>query len=289
MQYPRRLMKISVIGTGYVGLVAAAVFADFGNDVLCADIDAAKIASIRAGKLPIFEPGLQPLVEHNIAAGRLRFTTSNAEAAVHGDIIFLAVGTPTLGSDSAADLSFLFQAAAEIGRNLVRPAIIVDKSTVPVGTAERVSRIVAEQTKQPFVVVSNPEFLKEGAAVDDFMRPDRIVVGAADERAVQLMRALYAPFQRNHEKLLIMDLRSAELTKYAANAMLATRICPAEVSRVALSASSRLRIWSSISLVGSAPGDSRQMSGHLLWLSVHARSMLSGTLSTKRWPSASAM
>jgi UDPglucose 6-dehydrogenase len=217
-------MKISVIGTGYVGLVAAAVFADYGNDVLCADIDAAKIEGIKNGKLPIFEPGLQPLVEHNIAAGRLHFTTSNAEAAVHGDIIFLAVGTPTLGSDSAADLSFLFAAAAEIGRHLARPAIIVDKSTVPVGTAERVGRIVAEQTKQPFVVVSNPEFLKEGAAVDDFMHPDRIIIGTTDEQARHALHRLYQPFCRTNDRILFMDARSAELTKYACNAYLAARI-----------------------------------------------------------------
>jgi UDPglucose 6-dehydrogenase len=224
MQYPRHPMKISVIGTGYVGLVAAAVFADFGNDVLCADIDAAKIESIRQGKLPIFEPGLQPLVEHNVAAGRLRFTTSNAEAAVHGDIIFMAVGTPTLGSDGAADLSFLYTAAAEVGRNIQRHAIIVDKSTVPVGTAERIARIVGEQTKVPFVVVSNPEFLKEGAAVDDFMHPDRIIIGTTDEHARQTLHRLYQPFCRTNDRMIFMDARSAELTKYACNAYLAARI-----------------------------------------------------------------
>ncbi len=217
-------MKISVIGTGYVGLVAAAVFADFGNDVLCADIDAAKIESIRQGKLPIFEPGLQPLVEHNVAAGRLRFTTSNAEAAVHGDIIFMAVGTPTLGSDGAADLSFLYQAAAEIGRHIDRHTIIVDKSTVPVGTAERITRIVGEQTKVPFVVVSNPEFLKEGAAVDDFMHPDRIILGTTDDHARQVLHRLYQPFCRTNDRMIFMDARSAELTKYACNAYLAARI-----------------------------------------------------------------
>ncbi len=217
-------MKISVIGTGYVGLVAAAVFADFGNDVLCADIDAAKIESIRNGKLPIFEPGLQPLVEHNVAAGRLRFTTSNAEAAVHGDVIFMAVGTPTLGQDGAADLSFLYQAAAEVGRNIERQTIIVDKSTVPVGTAERITRIVGEQTKVPFVVVSNPEFLKEGAAVDDFMHPDRIIIGTTDEHARQVLHRLYQPFCRTNDRMIFMDARSAELTKYACNAYLAARI-----------------------------------------------------------------
>jgi UDPglucose 6-dehydrogenase len=216
-------MKISVIGTGYVGLVAAAVFADYGNEVLCADIDAAKIETIKAGKIPIYEPGLQPLVEHNIQAGRLRFTTSNAEAAVHGDVVFLAVGTPT-AHDGAADLSFLYQAAAEIGRHITRPTIIVDKSTVPVGTAERITRIIGEQTKVPFNVVSNPEFLKEGAAVDDFMHPDRIIIGTDDPHAREVLHRLYQPFCRTSDRILFMDARSAELTKYACNAYLAARI-----------------------------------------------------------------
>lgn len=216
-------MKISVIGTGYVGLVAAAVFADYGNDVLCADIDAAKIESIKAGKIPIFEPGLEPLVEHNMQAGRLRFTTSNAEAAVHGDVIFLAVGTPT-GPDGAADLTYLYQAAAEIGRHLTRPAIVVDKSTVPVGTAERLARVFAEQTKVPVTVVSNPEFLKEGAAVDDFMHPDRVIIGTDDPHARDVLHRLYQPFCRTNDRIFFMDARSAELTKYACNAYLATRI-----------------------------------------------------------------
>lgn len=216
-------MKISVIGTGYVGLVAAAVFADYGNDVLCADIDAAKIEMIKAGKIPIFEPGLEPLVAHNIEAGRLRFTTSNAEAAVHGEVIFLAVGTPT-GSDGSADLSYLYQAAAEIGRHITRPTVIVDKSTVPVGTSERIARVVSEQTKVPFTVVSNPEFLKEGAAVDDFMHPDRVVIGTDDPHAREVLHRLYQPFCRTNDRILFMDARSAELTKYACNAYLATRI-----------------------------------------------------------------
>jgi UDPglucose 6-dehydrogenase len=216
-------MKISVIGTGYVGLVAAAVFADYGNDVLCADIDASKIDMIKAGKIPIFEPGLEPLVEHNIQAGRLRFTTSNAEAAVHGEVIFLAVGTPT-SHDGAADLSFLYQAAAEIGRHITRPTIIVDKSTVPVGTAERIARVIGEQTKVPFTVVSNPEFLKEGAAVDDFMHPDRVIIGTDDPHAREVLHRLYQPFCRTNDRILFMDARSAELTKYACNAYLASRI-----------------------------------------------------------------
>ncbi len=224
MQYPRRPMKISVIGTGYVGLVAAAGFADFGNDVLCADIDAKKIESIRNGHLPIFEPGLQPLVEHNVAAGRLRFTTSNAEAAEHGDIIFMAVGTPTLSSDGAADLSYLYAAAAEVGKHITKPTIIVDKSTVPVGTAERIARIISEHTDVPCTVVSNPEFLKEGSAVEDFMHPDRIIIGTDNEEARQLMHRLYQPFCRTNDRIHFMDARSAELTKYACNAYLATRI-----------------------------------------------------------------
>src|SRR5690606_28746710 len=207
-------MKLSVIGTGYVGLVAAAVFADHGNDVMCADIDAAKIDAIKAGKLPIFEPGLEPLVEHNIAAGRLRFTLSNAEAAAHGDIIILAVGTPT-AADGSADLSYLFQAASEIGRHITRPTIIIDKSTVPVGTAERITRLIGEQTRVPFTVVSNPEFLKEGAAVDDFMHPDRVIIGTDDLNAREVLHRLYQPFCRTSDRILFMDARSAELTKYA--------------------------------------------------------------------------
>ncbi|HEY8377856.1 MAG TPA: nucleotide sugar dehydrogenase, partial [Nannocystis sp.] len=203
-------MKISVIGTGYVGLVAAAVFADYGNDVLCADTDAAKIDAIKAGRLPIFEPGLEPLVEHNVQAGRLRFTTSNAEAAVHGDIIFLAVGTPTT-ADGSADLSYLYQAASEIGRHITRPTIIVDKSTVPVGTAERVARLIGEQTRVPFTVVSNPEFLKEGAAVDDFMHPDRVIIGTDDPHAREVLHRLYQPFCRTSDRIIFMDARSAEL------------------------------------------------------------------------------
>lgn len=216
-------MKVSVIGTGYVGLVAAAGFADHGNDVVCADIDADKIARLRQGEIPIFEPGLDVLVERNTKAGRLRFTTDNAEAARHGDAIFMAVGTPS-ASDGSADLSYLFQAAAEIGKHIDHFTVIVNKSTVPVGTAERVARIIREHTQQPFVVASNPEFLKEGTAVDDFMHPDRVVVGTTEPRARELLRQLYKPFCRVNERIVFMDARSAEVTKYACNAYLATRI-----------------------------------------------------------------
>ncbi|MEM9455196.1 MAG: UDP-glucose/GDP-mannose dehydrogenase family protein [Myxococcota bacterium] len=216
-------MKVSVIGTGYVGLVAAAGFADHGNDVVCADIDEDKIARLRQGEIPIFEPGLDVLVERNTKAGRLHFTTDNAEAARHGEAIFMAVGTPS-ASDGSADLSYLFQAAAEIGKHLDHFTVIVNKSTVPVGTAERVARIVREHTQQQFVVASNPEFLKEGTAVDDFMHPDRVVVGTTEPRARELLRQLYKPFCRVNERIVFMDARSAEVTKYACNAYLATRI-----------------------------------------------------------------
>ncbi|RMG93327.1 MAG: UDP-glucose/GDP-mannose dehydrogenase family protein [Deltaproteobacteria bacterium] len=217
-------MKVSVIGTGYVGLVAAAAFSDFGNDVLCADVDADKIERLRRGEIPIYEPGLEDLVHRNAAAGRLRFTTDNAEAARHGEIIFLAVGTPSSGTDGSADLSYLFRAAEEIGRHLDHPAVVVDKSTVPVGTAERVQRIISSQTDQPVVVVSNPEFLKEGSAVADFMSPDRVIIGTDDPHARELLTRLYKPFFRTNDRILYMDARSAEVTKYACNAYLATRI-----------------------------------------------------------------
>lgn len=217
-------MKVSIIGTGYVGLVAAAVFADYGNDVVCADIDSAKIEALRRGEIPIYEPGLDALVAHNVEAGRLRFTDSNADAAAHADVIFLAVGTPTRSTDGSADLTYLMQAAVTVAKHLTRPAIIVDKSTVPVGTAERVARLMAEHTDQPFVVASNPEFLKEGSAVDDFMHPDRVIIGTTDPRAREVLRRLYQPFCRTSDRMIFMDARSAELTKYACNAYLATRV-----------------------------------------------------------------
>jgi len=221
-------MKITMIGTGYVGLVTGACLAEVGNDVLGLDVDARKIGILQSGGVPIHEPGLQPMIERNVAAGRLRFTTDVDEGVEHGALQFIAVGTPP-GEDGSADMSYVLQAARNIGQRIDGWKIIVDKSTVPVGTADRVrAAITAELAKRgvqtEFAVVSNPEFLKEGAAIDDFMKPDRIVIGADDQRAVAAMRAVYAPFQRSHERMLVMDVRSAELTKYAANAMLATRI-----------------------------------------------------------------
>jgi UDPglucose 6-dehydrogenase len=221
-------MKLTVVGTGYVGLVTGACFAEMGNDVLCIDIDEQKIDKLRQGELPIFEPGLKEIVVRNVAAGRLHFSTDVAEGVRFGTIQFIAVGTPP-DEDGAADMQYVLTAAKCIGRHMTDYKLVVDKSTVPVGTADAVHETIAQALAErgvdvPFSVVSNPEFLKEGAAVEDFMRPDRIVVGANDERAVHLMQALYAPFQRTQDKLVIMDIRSAELTKYAANAMLATRI-----------------------------------------------------------------
>ncbi len=221
-------MKITIIGSGYVGLVSGACFADLGNDVVCLDVDEKKIALLRGGGIPIYEPGLQQLVASNVAAGRLRFTTDLAEGVAHGAVQFIAVGTPS-DQDGSADMRYVIAAARNIGQSMSEYRVIVNKSTVPVGTSERVRAAIAEELKKrdmdvPFSVVSNPEFLKEGAAVGDFMRPDRIVVGSSDERATQVMRQLYAPLLRNHDRILIMDPRSAELTKYAANAMLATRI-----------------------------------------------------------------
>ncbi|MCX7155278.1 MAG: UDP-glucose/GDP-mannose dehydrogenase family protein [Rhodocyclales bacterium] len=221
-------MKITVIGTGYVGLVSGTCLADVGNDVLCLDLDAAKIRTLNEGGIPIYEPGLEAMVRKNEAAGRLRFTTDIEAAVAHGVLQFIAVGTPP-DEDGSADLQYVVAAARSVGHYMNGYKVVVDKSTVPVGTGDRVRAAIAAEleargAKIDFSVVSNPEFLKEGAAVDDFMKPDRIVVGADDARAIELMRELYAPFQRNHERLIVMDVKSAELTKYAANAMLATRI-----------------------------------------------------------------
>lgn len=221
-------MRISVIGTGYVGLVSGACLADAGNDVLCVDVDPEKIRVLNEGGMPIFEPGLLDMVRRNMAADRLRFSTDINEAVTHGAVQFIAVGTPP-GEDGSADLRHVLDVARSIGRSMTEYRVIVSKSTVPVGTGDRVKMIVAEELAARniecgFSVVSNPEFLKEGAAVEDFMRPDRIVVGADDPHAISLMRDIYAPFQRNRERMVVMDVRSAELTKYAANAMLATRI-----------------------------------------------------------------
>jgi UDPglucose 6-dehydrogenase len=221
-------MKITVVGTGYVGLVSGTCLAEVGNDVLCLDVDANKIRILNEGGIPIYEPGLEAMVARNKAAGRLRFTTDVEAAVAHGTLQFIAVGTPP-DEDGSADLQYVVAAARNIGKHMSGYKVVVDKSTVPVGTADKVRAAIAEELKArgvetPYSVVSNPEFLKEGAAVEDFMKPDRIVVGVEDAKATELMRQLYAPFQRNHERLIVMDVRSAELTKYAANAMLATRI-----------------------------------------------------------------
>ena len=221
-------MKITVIGTGYVGLVSGACLADVGNNVLCFDIDERKIALLNSGGIHIHEPGLADLVKRNLDAGRLRFTANPQAAALHGAVQFIAVGTPP-DDDGSADLQYVLAAAQNIGRHMDGYRVIVDKSTVPVGTADKVkaavqAELLRREIDLPFHVVSNPEFLKEGAAINDFMRPDRILVGTDNEQAAEVMRQLYAPFERNHAKLLVTDLRSAELTKYAANAMLATRI-----------------------------------------------------------------
>lgn len=223
-------MKVTVVGTGYVGLVTGACLADVGNDVLCLDLDPRKIDLLNAGGIPIHEPGLEAVVQRNRDNGRLRFTTEIDEAVAFGTLQFIAVGTPP-DEDGSADMQYMLAAARNIGMRMTGYKAIIDKSTVPVGTGDRVkaevSKALAERGVDfSFSVISNPEFLKEGAAVEDFMRPDRVVIGVDenDRRATELMRALYAPFMRNHDRLVVMDVRSAELTKYAANAMLATRI-----------------------------------------------------------------
>jgi UDPglucose 6-dehydrogenase len=216
-------MNIAVIGTGYVGLVAGSCFAESGNDVWCVDNDAAKIEKLKSGVMPIYEPGLPELVDRNIREERLTFTTDLDGAVKKSFIIFIAVGTPTTSS-GAADLTAVFEVASAIGRAMDRYKVIVTKSTVPVGTGEKIREILKKNTKHPFDVLSNPEFLKQGAAVEDFMKPDRVVVGADDIRAAEILRDLYAPFVRTGSPVLIVDLRTAELLKYAANAFLAARI-----------------------------------------------------------------
>jgi len=216
-------MKIAVIGTGYVGLVVGACFAENGNDVVCVDKDAAKIRSLQRGRIPIYEPGLEQLVRRNRAEQRLAFTTALARAVRASQIVFIAVGTPQ-GEDGSADLQHVLEVAREIARAMNGYKVIVDKSTVPVGTAERVRGVIRRETTHPFSVVSNPEFLKQGAAIEDFLKPDRVVIGAEDPRASELMQELYAPFTRTGAPIMVMDCASAELCKYAANAMLATRI-----------------------------------------------------------------
>lgn len=221
-------MRIAIFGTGYVGLVTGTCLAEVGHDVICVDIDADKVQGLKQGVVPIFEPGLQPMVKANHAAGRLDFTTDAASAIAHGEVVFIAVGTPP-DEDGSADLQYVLTVARTIGRHIDRPTLVVNKSTVPVGTADRVRAAIASELQSrgvdvAFDVVSNPEFLKEGDAVNDCMRPDRIVIGADGVRAIDRMKRLYAPFNRNHERIVVMDVRSAELTKYAANAMLATKI-----------------------------------------------------------------
>ena len=216
-------MRIAVVGTGYVGLVAGTCFAESGNDVVCIDIDAEKVGKLKAGIVPIYEPGLEELLRRNVHDGRLTFTTDYAAGVPRAQVVFIAVGTPP-GEDGSADLKHVLAAARSIGRNLASYTVVVDKSTVPVGTAERVRAAIAETTACEFDVVSNPEFLKEGAAIDDFLKPDRVVIGSESQRAAEVMDELYAPFVRTGNPILHMDIPSAELTKYAANAMLATRI-----------------------------------------------------------------
>jgi UDPglucose 6-dehydrogenase len=216
-------MKISVIGTGYVGLVTGTCLAESGNDVICMDIDERKIEMLNAGIVPIYEPGLEELIKRNVAHGRLNFTTDMAHAVMNADIIFIAVGTPP-GEDGSADLKYVLGVAREIGKYMNGYKVVINKSTVPVGTGDKVRTAVASKTKHKFDVVSNPEFLKEGSAVDDFMKPDRVVIGADSAKAFEIMQELYAPFVRKGDRILDMDIRSAEMTKYASNAMLATKI-----------------------------------------------------------------
>lgn len=216
-------MKVAVVGTGYVGLVTGAGFSEFGNDVVCVDIDAGKIARLNNGEVPIFEPGLDELIQRNAKAGRLAFTTELKSAVENAQIVFIAVGTPP-ATDGSADLSAVFAVAKAIGQHANGFKVVVTKSTVPVGTADKITQLLAEFGPDNFGVASNPEFLKEGAAIEDFMKPDRVVIGSHSKKAIELLRSLYSPFVRTNDRILITDPRSSELSKYAANAMLATRI-----------------------------------------------------------------
>lgn len=221
-------MKISIIGTGYVGLVTGACMSQMGNTVICVDVDEKKIEGLKQGIIPIYEPGLETMTAENFKLGTLKFTTDIKEALDNSDICCIAVGTP-MGEDGSADLQYVLQAARDVGRHISHYTIVVDKSTVPVGTADRVRDVIQQElnrrkVKIPFDVVSNPEFLKEGAAIEDFMRPDRVVVGADNPKALEKIKELFAPFTRSHERFISMDVKSAEMTKYAANAMLATKI-----------------------------------------------------------------
>jgi UDPglucose 6-dehydrogenase len=257
-------VKITVVGAGYVGLVTGACLAEMGNHVVCLDVDPRKIDMLQRGEVPIHEPGLDAVIARNAAAGRLQFTTDVVAAVGHGTLQFIGVGTPP-DEDGSADLQYVLAAAENIGRHMTDYKVVVDKSTVPVGTADkvraRIGQVLAERgVDLKYAVVSNPEFLKEGAAVDDFMRPDRIVIGSDDERASLLMRAVYAPFMRNKDKLVVMDVRSAELTKYAANAMLATRI--SFMNELALLAE---RVGADIEWVRKGIGTDQRIGSHFLY------------------------
>ncbi|WP_243039100.1 UDP-glucose dehydrogenase family protein [Dyella sedimenti] len=257
-------MKITVVGTGYVGLVTGACLAEMGNDVLCLDVNPEKIRILQEGGVPIHEPGLDKVITSNVAAGRLHFTTDIDKAVAYGVAQFIAVGTPP-DEDGSADLQYVLEAARNIGRRMTEYKLVIDKSTVPVGTADKVQATIAEELAKrdvqiEYSVVSNPEFLKEGSAIEDFMKPDRIVVGANDAHSIRLMKSLYAPFQRNHDKLVIMDVRSAELTKYAANAMLATRI--SFMNELALLAE---KLGADIELVRQGIGSDPRIGYHFLY------------------------
>ncbi|HSV50995.1 MAG TPA: UDP-glucose/GDP-mannose dehydrogenase family protein [Burkholderiaceae bacterium] len=257
-------MKVTVVGTGYVGLVTGACLSEMGNHVVCLDVNEEKIRILNEGGIPIHEPGLEALVHRNVAAGRLQFTTDVALAVGHGTLQFIGVGTPP-DEDGSADMQYVLAAARSIGAHMTDYKVIVDKSTVPVGTADRVRETIQDALAKrglsmEFAVVSNPEFLKEGDAVEDFMRPDRIIIGADDERAVLLMRAVYSPFTRNHDRLQLMDLRSAEFTKYAANAMLATRI--SFMNELALLAE---QVGADIELVRRGIGSDPRIGTHFLY------------------------
>lgn len=258
------MIKVTIFGTGYVGLVTGACLAEMGNHVVCVDIDADKVERLKRGEIPIYEPGLEPIVKRNHASGQLDFTTDAATAIQHGDLIFIAVGTPP-DEDGSADLQYVRAVADVIGKHLTRYVVVVNKSTVPVGTADRVRETVAaalaaRSATVEFDVVSNPEFLKEGAAVEDCLRPDRIIVGASSQRAVSALRKLYAPFNRNHDRMVVMDERSAELTKYAANAMLATKISfMNEISNIAE------RVGADVELVRQGIGSDPRIGYHFIY------------------------
>ncbi len=253
-------MKICVIGTGYVGLVAGTCFAESGNDVACVDIDEKKIARLKAGEVPIYEPGLEELIQRNVEEGRLSFTTDVVEAVGKSMVCFIAVGTPQGENDGAPDMRYVHQAARDIGAAMDGYRIVVTKSTVPVGTAAQIRQILAETTSHPFDVVSNPEFMKEGAAIEDFLKPDRVVIGAASQRAADVMKDLYAPFVRGGAPILVMDNASAEMTKYAANSLLAVKI--SFINEVANLCE---KVGADVSAVRQGIGTDRRLGMHFLY------------------------